>query len=44
MVNLVRKNTDIPMVFMTYANVVHNYRLRSSVKNSRKQYEWNDSS
>lgn len=32
MVTLVRKNTDIPMVFMTYANVVHNYRLRSSVK------------
>ena len=27
MVNRIRKNTDIPMVFMTYANVVYSYGI-----------------
>ncbi len=28
MVNRIRKNTDIPMVFMTYANVVYSYGIK----------------
>ena len=36
MLESVRKNTDIPMVFMTYANIVFSYRIERFAEKSKK--------
>lgn len=43
MVEKIRKNTQVPMVFMTYANVVFSYGTERFAK-KQKRSEWMDSS
>ena len=42
MVEKIRENTDVPMVFMTYANVVFSYGNRAFLQACTGSQEWTD--
>ena len=42
MVEKIRKNSSIPMVFMTYANVVFSYGTERFVKKAAGRLAWTD--